>query len=304
MDAGCISCSGMERTMQTTDYWPFRVVQTLYWNSLQYAVHFWWFGSMHTKRYIWSHRPVQCQVSQSRFRTLLQNAVLPYSQQTMPPVSRVPLPTQRCWDSRPPMLGHVDGWQKTTGTRSNCGNILMPCKTAYRTGDSNCDSGKHKGRVCHKHFYIINFWYFLVSLCLTRVLSVVFLTLSWPNLFPWQYLRLKLIKACYGQHYQIFPMQVDVDQVGHSGACRMRVYCIMAHCSRTIQVYDPCQLYSEIVSKLRCYAATTPDDYFVATPLEIQLAANDLARTRGKRIRLAPRLTVSSSIVQTCFFWL
>lgn len=82
---------------------------------------------------------------------------------------------------------------------------------------------------------------------------------------------------------------MDTYEVGHAGACRERVYVILAHKTRTSVLHNPNSLYEAIVAKIQKYAVTTPSDYFVADSLEIQMVANDLANTRSKTLRTAPK---------------
>ena len=100
-------------------------------------------------------------------------------------------------------------------------------------------------------------------------------------------LRLKLIDALYGEHYFIYTFYVDTDEVGHHGARRERIYLILAHKQRTIQCYDPHSLYDLITNHIKSVISTRPRDYFFSSIREVQLAAADLARTRGRRMKPA-----------------
>ena len=113
---------------------------------------------------------------------------------------------------------------------------------------------------------------------------------------PPQKLRIQLIRLLYGAHYWIYLLYVDTHEVGHAGACRERVYCILAHKLRTSVLHNPKSLYDNIVSKIKKYAFTTPSDYFVADVMDIRMAAHDLANTRSKVLRNAPKPKVRLSI--------
>ena len=79
---------------------------------------------------------------------------------------------------------------------------------------------------------------------------------------------------------------MDVDEVGHAGARRERVYVIMAHRIRTKPVFDPHKLHAAIRDTLKRLAHTSPSDYFVSDATEIRLCAEDMALTRKKTKRL------------------
>ena len=104
-----------------------------------------------------------------------------------------------------------------------------------------------------------------------------------------QGLRMQLIKALYEKHYRLFPLEVDVADVGHGGATRTRIYVVMAHRLHTKVLADPIELYQKIAEGLKSDMSTRPRDYFVASDCEVQLAASDLAFVRKKTLRQVPR---------------
>ena len=108
-----------------------------------------------------------------------------------------------------------------------------------------------------------------------------FLDLAWT---PLKKLRLKLIEALYGEHYRIHPIPVDVDEIGHAGSRRERLYIILS----PIQVLDPKQLYKSVAQCIKSKLSTRPRDYFFSSDREIHLAATDLALTRKIQMRKAP----------------
>lgn len=93
---------------------------------------------------------------------------------------------------------------------------------------------------------------------------------------------MKLIEYLYGEHYHIHKLLVDVEDVGHSGTRRERVYIILAHKTRTIQLLDPKALYFAISSEIKSRISTRPSDYFVSNRTEVILAAQELAFKRKK----------------------
>ena len=98
-----------------------------------------------------------------------------------------------------------------------------------------------------------------------------------------------MIKLLYGQHYDVYPLRVDVGDLGHTGASRERVYCILSHKKLTTRVADPENLYAAIARTMKRFVNTEPFDYFIATPREVLLAAQDLARVRKRHLKTETR---------------
>ena len=116
---------------------------------------------------------------------------------------------------------------------------------------------------------------------------------------------MKLIYALYGEHYHIHIFYVDTDEVGHRGARRERIYLILAHKERTIQCYNPHSLYRDITDLIKSKVSTRPRDYFFSSTREVHLAASDLARTRGRKMKPASWFTVHVGITfNTLYFHL
>lgn len=75
-----------------------------------------------------------------------------------------------------------------------------------------------------------------------------------------------------------------VEDQGHDGAKRDRLYIILAHKQRTTQLFDVKEIYKAVCRSIRAYICTKPSDYCVAPPVEIQNEAMHLASVRGKQI--------------------
>ena len=80
-----------------------------------------------------------------------------------------------------------------------------------------------------------------------------------------------------GDLYNIYPLYVDLDDVGHSGASRHRVYVILA--LKTLRmIADPRQVYARVSATLRQTYTTRPRDYLNASVLEVQCEAMEASR--------------------------
>ena len=80
-------------------------------------------------------------------------------------------------------------------------------------------------------------------------------------------------------------MYVDVDDQGHDGSSRARVYIIMAHKIHTYSLFDAYELYATITATVRQHISTEPQDYFVSDRAERIMDAAQLARSRNIRMK-------------------
>lgn len=96
-----------------------------------------------------------------------------------------------------------------------------------------------------------------------------------------------VIYQIYAEHYHIWKITVDTSDVGHSGTRGERVYIILAHKQRTVQLQDPIRLYEFLTGHIQSILSTRPRDYFFSSRREIQLAATEFARTRRKKMKPA-----------------
>jgi hypothetical protein len=85
--------------------------------------------------------------------------------------------------------------------------------------------------------------------------------------------------------YDVFPIPVDLADVGHAGASRARVYILVVLRGQFRQLCDPIVLYQQITTAIKATSATQPADYMTAGPLEIQLEASEVARIRSVPFR-------------------
>ena len=99
-------------------------------------------------------------------------------------------------------------------------------------------------------------------------------------------MRLQMLRAMFGEHYDIHVLRCDPSDVGHAGASRERVYVILAHNSRTRMITCPKELYNKIAGVISKHIATRPRDYFVASHLDVRLAEEDLALSRKRKVRV------------------
>lgn len=92
-----------------------------------------------------------------------------------------------------------------------------------------------------------------------------------------------MIKLLYGGHYNIKKLMTETDDVGHSGASRERVYLILSHKRKTVEIADPVAVYEKIRNFIRQSIQTTPSDYMVSSDSEVLREAAQLAVKRGMR---------------------
>ena len=83
--------------------------------------------------------------------------------------------------------------------------------------------------------------------------------------------------------FYIFPIYVDMQDVGHSGVSRRRVYTIVALKEAVDIIKNPIEMYSEVVDFLNTLmeswgGGTVPSDYLTADATEIQLDAMETSR--------------------------
>ena len=95
-------------------------------------------------------------------------------------------------------------------------------------------------------------------------------------------MRLNVVRDLLGDLYDIYPLAVDLGDVGHTGASRRRLYVIVALKGSTRCVANPITLYSKLKEYLREVqelndCRTTPSDYLTADAVEIQLDAMEVA---------------------------
>ena len=102
-----------------------------------------------------------------------------------------------------------------------------------------------------------------------------------------QGLRIEMIKWLFCLHYDIHILVCGVEDQGHDGASRDRLWIILSHKERTKQLFDPAELYRMVCKSIRTYVCTKPADDSIAPTVEIKNEAMHLAAVRNKKIMLA-----------------
>ena len=89
--------------------------------------------------------------------------------------------------------------------------------------------------------------------------------------------------------YNLFRVKVDMEDVGHSGASRKRVYIICA--LKTLRTLaDPVRVSEVVFEVLKGRFQTSPSDYMGASRLEVQLEAAEVCRVRHIQYRVTQDL--------------
>ncbi|CAK9087763.1 Uncharacterized protein SCF082_LOCUS41478 [Durusdinium trenchii] len=78
-------------------------------------------------------------------------------------------------------------------------------------------------------------------------------------------LRIQMIKLLYGEHYNIKKLMTETNDAGHSGTSRERIYLILSHKKKTIEIADPVALYEKISQIMRRSVQTAPSDYMISS---------------------------------------
>lgn len=104
-----------------------------------------------------------------------------------------------------------------------------------------------------------------------------------------------MVNLLYGYHYNIYPIYVSTDDVGHSGCSRNRVYVILAHKTRSRMLFNPYKMYKKVRKTIRKHVSTRPSDYLIAPKHEILLDAAEIARIR--KLKLETWLKFMDSIL-------
>ena len=79
----------------------------------------------------------------------------------------------------------------------------------------------------------------------------------------------------------IFWILTNPEDQGHDGSNRERYWFMFSHKETSTILYDPVLLYGRISEALRSVLRTTPKDYMVASPREVEIEAMRLAALRN-----------------------
>ena len=91
---------------------------------------------------------------------------------------------------------------------------------------------------------------------------------------------MKMVQECHPS-YDLYQLFFKTGDTGHSGAARDRTYVICSHKERTSCVFDPCHMKDIVAARMKQKVQTVPSDYFLATTVEVQQEACQLAIRRG-----------------------
>ena len=80
--------------------------------------------------------------------------------------------------------------------------------------------------------------------------------------------------------YDIFQLFFETADTGHAGAARDRTYLLMSHHDKTSCKFDPMTMKDIIPKRMRQKVQTRPSDYFMATWMEVENEAQQLAAKR------------------------
>lgn len=100
-----------------------------------------------------------------------------------------------------------------------------------------------------------------------------------------QGLRLEMIRFLFGIYYYMYTLVCGVEDQGHDGSSRTRLYVILAHRNKTVKLVDPFKVYFAISKAIRCHVCTKPSDYMISTEVEIQQMYSELASVRKKGVK-------------------
>ena len=110
-----------------------------------------------------------------------------------------------------------------------------------------------------------------------------------------------MIRFLFSMYYFIYTLVCGVEDQGHDGSTRNRLYIILSHRKKTVKLLDPYEVYRTISKAIRCHVCTKPSDYMISTDLEIQKMYLDLASARKKGVKrvLVARLVLSMRCFHT-----
>ena len=85
----------------------------------------------------------------------------------------------------------------------------------------------------------------------------------------------------HGPDYEFCQLFCGPSDVGHSACSRERTYVVGSHQERTSMLHDPWEVQENMRKEIMKRAFTYPSDYLIATETEVQLEAQEKARSRG-----------------------
>ena len=117
------------------------------------------------------------------------------------------------------------------------------------------------------------------NLNISRVLNVKFPhdALSFPKDPDSEGIPLDVIYELFKFHYNMFWLEVDPADSGHSGVSRPRIYIFLSHMETGKVLRNPIELYDQLSHEIKKRIQTVPSDYWCATSREIMEEALELA---------------------------
>ena len=88
-----------------------------------------------------------------------------------------------------------------------------------------------------------------------------------------------MVQDCHGPVYEWHQLFCEPGDCGHSACSRSRTYAIGAHQERTTKLHCPWEIQEVMKHSVRG-SFTFPSDYLTATTMEVELEAQEKARTR------------------------
>ena len=93
-------------------------------------------------------------------------------------------------------------------------------------------------------------------------------------------MHLQVIEDLLSDLYNIYPLKMDLADVGHSGVSRRRLYVIVVT-KHARMLADPTLVFQHISTHVRQFYRTEPKDYLIAGQLEVCMDALETARAQS-----------------------
>ena len=93
-------------------------------------------------------------------------------------------------------------------------------------------------------------------------------------------LDMGMVEDCHGPMYEWDQLFCEPGDCGHTACSRSRTYVVGAHQERTVKLHCPWEI-QEVMKNAVKGSFTFPSDYLTATMTEVELEAQEKARTRN-----------------------
>ena len=94
-----------------------------------------------------------------------------------------------------------------------------------------------------------------------------------------------MIKKLYGKWYSLRILHCKLDDSGHTGATRNRIYLILFWKETVVEEYSVVDMYAEVTAYIKQYVSTQPKDYLIADRIDVLLEAELTALRRKKKLK-------------------